>query len=91
MADLLQELITTADFPTPVCRALQGARLLVDAGDTAAAIDRMAVTLTAELQDQSPVVLGVLPGGAYLLGALMQRMVFPLQIAHCGFQGDEAT
>ena len=58
MADLLQELITTADFPTPVCRALQGARLLVDAGDTAAAIDRMAVTLTAELQDQSPVVLG---------------------------------
>ena len=91
MADLLQELITTADFPTSVCRALQGARLLVDAGDTAAAIDRMAVTLTAELQDQSPVVLGVLPGGAYLLGALMQRMVFPLQIAHCGFDEDEPT
>ena len=63
MADLLQELITTADFPTPVCHALQGARLLVDAGDTAAAIDRMAVTLTAELQDQSPVVLLALVGG----------------------------
>ncbi len=91
MADVLQELIATADFPTPVSRALQGARVLANAGDMAIAIDRMAVTLTAALQDQSPVILGVLPGGSYLLGALMQRMVFPLQIAHCGFDGDEPT
>ena len=64
MADVLQELIATADFPTPVSRALQGARVLANAGDMAIAIDRMAVTLTAELQDQSPVILGVLPGGS---------------------------
>lgn len=91
MADLLHELITTEGFPTPVSRALHGSTLLVDAGDMAAAIDRMAVTLTAELQDQSPVIMGVLPGGSYLLGALMQRVVFPLQIAHFGFDGDEPT
>ena len=50
----------------------------------------MAIGLTAlAAGSQSPVLLGLIPGGGYLLGALMQRMVFPLQIAHCGFQGDE--
>ena len=89
MSELLADLLAKADFPIDVSRSLQGARVLVSPSDMSAAIDRMAVGLTAELQEQCPVILGVLPGGSYLLGALMQRMVFPLQIAHCGFDGDE--
>ena len=91
MSDLLADLLERADFPIEVSRSLQGARALVTPSEMSAAIDRMAVGLTAELQEQSPLLLGVLPGGSYLLGTLMQRMVFPLQIAHCGFQGDEPT
>ncbi len=89
MSELLADLLAKADFPIDVSRSLQGARVLVSPSDMSAAIDRMAVGLTAELQEQCPVILGVLPSGSYLLGALMQRMVFPLQIAHCGFDGDE--
>ena len=89
MSELLAELLAKADFPIDVSRSLQGARVLVTPSEMSAAIDRMAMGLTAELQEQCPVILGVLPGGSYLLGALMQRMVFPLQIAHCGFDGDE--
>lgn len=65
--------------PDAVSRAFSQAEQLHTQADIAHAIDRMAVAITATLQDQNPVVLSVLQGGLYLTGQLMARVVMPLQ------------
>lgn len=65
--------------PDAVSRAFSQAEQLHTQVATAHAIDRMAVAITATLQDQNPVVLSVLQGGLYLTGQLMARVVMPLQ------------
>ena len=65
--------------PDEVSRGFSKAELLHSADEVSSAIDRMAVAITATLQDQNPVVLSVLQGGLYLTGQLMARLVMPLQ------------
>ena len=79
--DLLKQLAELA-LPTPLSHKLYNAQEIVDAANMAAALDRLAITLTVTLQDRSPVLLALLPDSSYLLGALMQRMVFPAQVVH---------
>lgn len=65
--------------PGEVSRGFSQAEQLHSAEDVAQAIDRMAVAITATLQDQNPILLSVLQGGLYLTGQLMSRLVMPLQ------------
>ncbi len=50
------------------------------AGEVAAAIDRMAGEIAAELARSDPILLCVMNGGLILTGALAQRLDFPLRI-----------
>ncbi|MBP9726861.1 MAG: hypoxanthine-guanine phosphoribosyltransferase [Gammaproteobacteria bacterium] len=45
-----------------------------------AALDRMAVEITQELQDQQPIVMTVLNGSIIPVGHLVTRLHFPLQL-----------
>ena len=76
--------------PKEVSRGFSQAELLHSADEVTRAIDRMAVAITATLQDQNPVVLSVLQGGLYLTGQLMARLVMPLQqgYVHVGRYAD---
>ena len=76
--------------PDEVSRGFSKAELLYSAYEVSSAIDRMAVAITATLQDQNPVVLSVLQGGLYLTGQLMARLVMPLQqgYVHVGRYAD---
>ncbi|NCF44239.1 MAG: hypothetical protein GWP70_05390 [Proteobacteria bacterium] len=82
MSESLPKLLQRAQLPVSLSRALQGASTVVSAADMAAAFDRLAVTLTAALQDRNPLVIGLLPGCTYLLGSVLQRTVLPLQVAY---------
>ena len=88
MSESLAALLQRAQLPVPLSRALRGAYPVVSAADMEAAFDRLAVTLTAALQDKNPVVLGLLPGSTYLLGALLQRVVLPMQVAYATVVAD---
>ena len=63
------------DVPAAVSRGFSQADLVYSSMQMSQAIDRMAVAITATLQDQNPVLLTVLPGGLYLTGQLMGRLV----------------
>ncbi|WP_018872571.1 hypoxanthine-guanine phosphoribosyltransferase [Thioalkalivibrio sp. ALJ16] len=49
-----------------------------DAVETA--IDRLAERTAAELKDRNPLVLGVMNGGVVLMGGLLTRWSFPMQV-----------
>ena len=70
------------DVPAAVSRGFSEADLVYSSMQMSQAIDRMAVAITATLQDQNPVLLTVLPGGLYLTGQLMGRLVMPMQIGY---------
>tara|TARA_B100001057_G_scaffold101949_1_gene99078 strand:+ start:3614 stop:4192 length:579 start_codon:yes stop_codon:yes gene_type:complete len=78
----LGDLPFARDVPDLVSRGFSQAELLYTAAQIAQTIDRMAVDITATLQDQNPVLLSALPGGLYLSGQLMGRMVMPLQMGY---------
>jgi len=78
----LSDLPYADDVPDLVSRGLSQAELLYSSAQITQAIDRLAVAITASLQDQNPVLLSVLPGGMYLSGQLMGRMVMPLEIGY---------
>lgn len=78
----LGDLPFASGVPDTVSRGLSQAELLYSAGQMSHAIDRMAVAITAALQDQNPVLLSLIPGGLYLTGQLMGRLVLPLQIGY---------
>lgn len=82
MDNPLSDVLALAVLPDNVSRAIHRAEILVSAEDTDAAIDRLAVRLTALAQDRNPVLLTLLPGGGYLSGALLRRMIFPLQTSY---------
>ena len=79
--------------PMAVRRALNGAEVLHDATAVERAVDRLAVRMTADLQDDDPVIVAVLQGGLVLSGMLMRRLVFPLEQAyvHVGRYGDASS
>ena len=60
---ILDSLPFADSVPNEVSRGFSQAELLHSADEVSRAIDRMAVAITATLQDQNPVVLSVLQGG----------------------------
>jgi hypoxanthine phosphoribosyltransferase len=68
--------ITAAEAQT----ALQEADLLYPAQAVEAALDRLAATITARLQNCDPLVLVVMNGALIPAGLLLARLDFPLQI-----------
>ncbi len=85
MSKALLKQLGDMTLPVEVSRKLHNAQLLVSATDMALALDRLAVAVTAELQDKNPVLLTIAPDGAYLLGVFLQRTVFPLQTLQGAF------
>lgn len=82
MDNPLSGVLALAVLPDNVSRAIHRAEILVSAQEADAAIDRLAVQLTALAQDRNPVLLTLLPGGGYLSGALLRRTIFPLQTSY---------
>lgn len=75
---------------TRVAEALERGELVYSAEQVTKAIDRLAVRLTVELAEKNPLLLCVLNGGLPFTGALMQRLIFPLELSyvHVGRYGD---
>lgn len=58
------------------------ARLLYGAEEVEAAIDRMARVITEELGDKNPVVLCLMIGAVIIVGKILTRLNFPLQLEY---------
>lgn len=82
METSLSQLAALDSLPGELSRVIHHAQTVATAAEMDAALDRLAVRLTALGQDRDPVLLTLLPGGAYLAGALLRRVVFPLQTAY---------
>ena len=54
------------------------------------ALDRLSVRVSADLRERNPVVLGAMVGGVVVLGKLLGRLAFPLQVdyVHLGRYGN---
>jgi hypoxanthine phosphoribosyltransferase len=59
---------------------LDRAECIYDADDIELAIDQLAIRITLDLSDESPVVICVMKGGIALTGALLERFSFPLEL-----------
>lgn len=75
--------------PPSVLAARESAELLFDAASVLKAIDQLAVRLTVILAEENPLLISVLNGGLAFTGALMQRLLFPLEqsYVHVGRYG----
>jgi hypoxanthine phosphoribosyltransferase len=60
-------------------RLLEGAEMLFTAEQVRDAVARMAVEITAKLQDEFPVVLSVMGGAVAFTGHLLPQLRFPLE------------
>ena len=89
MDNALSDVLDTDTLPDHVSRVIHKAEILVSAMEVDAAIDRLAVRLTALAQDRNPVLLTLLPGAGYLSGALLRRTIFPLQTSYA-YWGQES-
>jgi len=56
------------------------ARCLHSEAEMEAALDKMAIAITAQLQDSNPLVLCVINGGIIATGKLLPRLHFPLML-----------
>jgi len=65
------------DLVAEAMEARRTARELVSAADVTAALDRMAEDITADLERENPVVLGVMHGGVFTAVELSRRLAFP--------------
>lgn len=63
-------------------RAREDADCLADDASVEAALDRMAVAITARLADSNPLVYAVMNGGLILAGRILPRLPFPLEVAY---------
>lgn len=77
--------------PGRVTEAFERGELIYSRDQVLAAIDRLAVRLTVALAEENPLLLCVLNGGLPFTGALMQRLLFPLELSyvHVGRYGDQ--
>jgi hypoxanthine phosphoribosyltransferase len=58
------------------------AQLLYSAAEVEAAIDNMARAITEELSDKNPVVLCLMIGAVIIVGKILTRLNFPLQLEY---------
>lgn len=61
-------------------RVLAESDLLVNETGVLAAIDRLAVEMTAEFKESNPVLVCCMNGGLAFSGQLLTKLVFPLQV-----------
>ena len=83
----LGDLPYASGVPDEVSRGFSQAEQLYSPARMSQAIDRMAIGITVALQDQNPVLLSLLPGGLFLTGQLMARLVMPMQIGYLDIGG----
>jgi hypoxanthine phosphoribosyltransferase len=58
------------------------ARMLYSTEEVEAAIDTMARAITGELQDKNPVILCLMIGAVIIVGKILTRLNFPLQLEY---------
>ena len=63
-------------------RVLAEAELLAGETEVTAAIERLAVEMTAQLADKRPLMLCVMNGALIFAGQLLPRLVFPLEVEY---------
>jgi len=63
-------------------RAMAEADCLASPEQVSAALDRMALAISAELAGQNPLVYCVMNGGLVVAGRLLARLDFPLELAY---------
>ena len=66
--------------PEEARRTLREADLVHDSATVAAAIARMAASITAALGERNPLLLVLLRGGIYLAGQILPLLRFPLEL-----------
>ena len=75
----LKDLPFADSVPPSVRRVFTQAELSHEANEVEGAVDRVAVRITVDLQDQNPLLVNVLPAGFVFAGMLLRRLIFPLQ------------
>jgi len=63
-------------------RVFAEARLLYSTEEIEAAIDNMALAITDELKDKNPVVLCLMIGAVIIVGKILTKLNFPLQLEY---------
>ena len=71
----------------------QHAECLYSKAEISAAIETMGQTISADLAEENPLVIGIMNGGLVFLGHLLPELNFPLQVdyLHATRYGDEQT
>ncbi|KTD68258.1 MULTISPECIES: hypoxanthine-guanine phosphoribosyltransferase [Legionella] len=67
-------------IPDKIKEVYEKSSCLFTTNEVEAALDRMAINIHRELQDQNPVLVCVMVGGLVLLGNLLPRLDFPLEV-----------
>lgn len=67
-------------IPVKIKDVYEKSTCLFTTNEVEAALDRMAINIHEELQDQNPVLICVMVGGLVLLGNLLPRLDFPLEV-----------
>jgi hypoxanthine phosphoribosyltransferase len=68
------------NIPNKIKEVYEKSTCLFTTNEVEAALDRMAINIHKELQDQNPILLCVMVGGLVLLGNLLPRLDFPLEV-----------
>ena len=63
-------------------KVIEEADCLADKEAVEAALDRMAIDITRDLENKSPLVFCVMNGGMIVTGQLLTRLVFPLEVGY---------
>lgn len=69
-------------IPHKIKEVYEKSTCLYTTNEVEAALDRMAINIHKELQDQNPVLVCVMVGGLVLLGNLLPRLDFPLEVGY---------
>lgn len=67
-------------IPSKIKEVYEKSSCLFTTNEVEAALDRLAINIHKELQDENPVLLCVMVGGLVLLGNLLPRLDFPLEV-----------
>ncbi|MFJ1267685.1 hypoxanthine-guanine phosphoribosyltransferase [Legionella lytica] len=67
-------------IPSKIKEVYEKSTCLFTTNEVEAALDRMAINIHEELQDENPVLICVMVGGLVLLGNLLPRLDFPLEV-----------
>lgn len=67
-------------IPAKIKEVYEKSSCLFTTNEVEAALDRMAINIHEVLQDENPVLLCVMVGGLVLMGNLLPRLDFPLEV-----------